>query len=193
MNSLAAPLYVVTGVLVIAGFAKLVRPAATATALRAISVPAPITVTRLLGAFEVSVGFVAVATGNPIAWAGVAITYTSFVGFILWALQAEANVGSCGCFGRDDTPPTAGHAAFNAAAAAMATIVVFDPVELGDFDGSTFEAVLLLLLIGLGTGLAVLALTALPRTLSIANGVASPAIATFSVESAHPLSDEDNT
>ncbi len=171
----------VAGVLLVAGIAKVVRPSATATALRALRVPSPMVATRLLGAGEIALTGAAIAIGSPVLWAGVALAYVVFTVFILWALRDGDVLGSCGCFGREDTPPTPGHAAFNAAAATIAGLAVVDPVRLADFDGSAFAAVLLVCLVAVGTAVAIAALTELPRTLALAKGTAMPAPATFSI------------
>lgn len=182
MNALSGPLYIVTGVLLVAGVAKLFRPSATATALRSLGVPSPMAATRLLGATEIALTIAAITTGAPILWAGVAAAYTGFTVFILWALRDGEILGSCGCFGREDTPPTPGHAAFNAAAATVAALAIVDPVRLSAFDGSAFEGVLLTTFVLLGVALAIALLTELPRTLALAKGTATPAAATFSIK-----------
>lgn len=137
--------------------------------------------TQLLGAGEITLTIAAIAVGSPLLWAGVAVVYAVFTVFILWALREGDVLGSCGCFGREDTPPTPGHAAFNAAAATIAGLAVVDPVRLTDFDGSVFAAALLVCLLALGTAVAIAALTELPRTLALAKGTAMPAPATFSI------------
>lgn len=182
MTSLAAPLYIVTGVLALAGVAKALRPTATATALRALRVPQPMAATRLLGVVEVVVSVAAVITGAALFWAGIAAAYAVFAAFILWALSGNQDVASCGCFGHEDTPPTPGHLAFNAAAAAIAALAIFEPVALSDFDGTAFEAVLAVGMIGAAIALSIAALTVLPRTLSLARGTAAPIVPNFSIE-----------
>lgn len=139
--------------------------------------------TRVIGLAEVAIAIAAIATGAAILWAGVALAYGAFTVFIMWALGRGDIVGSCGCFGREDTPPTPGHAAFNAAAAALAALAVADPVVLSQFDGSAAEALLLAVLVGIGITLAIAALTALPRTLALARGTAAPVVATFTLDS----------
>lgn len=180
MNALAGPLYVVTGVLLVAGIAKIVRPSATATALRELHIPAPLRSAQLLGVAELVLAITAVATGHPLLWAGVAVSYSAFTVFILWALRGNGAIGSCGCFGREDTPPTPGHAAFNAAAATLAALAVADPLKISQFDGSNLQALLLIMLVSLGVLLVVAALTTLPRLLALANGTAPPVVPTFS-------------
>lgn len=182
MTALSAPLYVITGVLFVAGVAKILRPSATATALRAIGIPSPAVSTRLLGLAEVVLTIAAVASGAAVLWSGVATAYAAFTVFILWALRDGEILGSCGCFGREDTPPTPGHAAFNAASATIAGLAVADPVRITDFDGTAVEYVLFAALVALGVALAVAALTELPRTLALARGTAKPSPATFSLK-----------
>ncbi len=138
--------------------------------------------TRLLGVAEITLAAAAVALGLPVLWAGVALAYASFTVFIIWALNGNQDVATCGCFGHEDTPPTPGHAAFNAAAAAVAALAVFDPVKLADFDGSALEALLAFVLVIAGIALSIGVLTTLPRTLALARGTAAPAIPTFSIE-----------
>jgi len=182
VTSLSAPLYIVTGVLLVAGLAKVVRPSATATALRALRIPQPMQATRLLGLVEIAMSIAAIITGAAILWAGIALSYAAFTVFILWALNGNQDVASCGCFGHEDTPPTPGHAAFNAAASAVAALAVIDPVRLSDFDGTVAEGILAAVLIVTGIALAIGALTTLPRTISLARGTAAPSVPTFSLE-----------
>ena len=186
MTSLAAPLYIVTGVLILAGAAKVRTPSPTATALRELKIPKPLLMARIMGAGEVVLGIAAIASGAAMLWALIALAYASFTIFILWALGSTNAVGSCGCFGHEDTPPTPGHAAFNAAAAAIAGLAVASPVRLDDFDGSWFEALVAVALIGIAIALVIAALTSLPRTLALARGTAAPIVPTFSIENAAP-------
>ena len=137
--------------------------------------------TRLLGIGEVALTIAAIAIGASILWAGVAIAYAAFTIFMFWALRDGGIVGSCGCFGREDTPPTPGHAAFNAAATTTAGLAIVDPVRISDFEGSAFSAVLLAALVTVGTAAAIAALTELPRTMALAKGTAKPVAATFSL------------
>ncbi len=183
MIALAAPLYVATGVLILAGLAKLHRPSATAGALRQLSVPMPLVSARVLGLAEVGIGVAAVLTGSRLAWAGVALSYLGFTLFVLWALGDENRVGSCGCFGREDTPVTPGHAAYNAAATAVATLSVLDPVKLSAIEVSFLEGLLTAGLIAAGIALSIVVLSVLPRTLTLATGSAPPAVREFSLDS----------
>ena len=174
-----------TGVLILAGLAKMRRPSATASALRELSIPSPLAAARLLGVAEVVVGVLAIAAGERILWVGVAAAYTAFLGFVLWALADSSRVGSCGCFGREDTPVTPSHAAFNAAAAALGWIAVVDPVSLAALDLSIVEAIVAIALIAAGIAISIAALTVLPRTLKAAQGKAQPSVPEFSLHTSH--------
>lgn len=181
MTAFAAPLYVATGVLIVAGLAKLRSPSATASSLRELRVPSPLVSARLLGAYEVVLGVAAFVFGSPILWGLVGLSYISFTGFVLWALGDKSRVGSCGCFGREDTPATNGHLVFNATAGAIALLAVFNPVELSSFDGTAFEAVLAIALVAVGITLSITAMTVLPRTLLAASPHSEPAVAQFAL------------
>lgn len=181
MTALYGPLFVATAVLLVAGVAKLARPAATAEALGRLGIPTPSVAARVLGSVEVALCATAVLTGAPVAWAGIAATYAIFAGFVLWTLRSAGAVPSCGCFGREDTPVAPLHAAFNTSAAAVAAFAVTDPVALADLDLAAHETVLFSALVALGAWGSILALTALPRLLALANGSAAPAVATLRI------------
>ena len=182
VTPLAAPLLVATGVLVLAGLSKIQRPSATADALRELSIPQPLANARLLGFLEVVLGILAIATGHWLFWLGVGVSYAGFTAFVLWALGDSSRIGSCGCFGREDTPATVGHAVFNATAAALAFVAVTNPVRITDFAGSGLEAVLSVVLIATAIALSIVALTELPRTLMLARGDNPPSIREFSLD-----------
>jgi hypothetical protein len=112
---ITAPYLAATAVLGGAGIAKAVRPADTATALRA----APALV-RIGAVAEVAVATAALAAPGPVTGALVATSYAAFAVFVVVALRRGWALSSCGCFGRPDTPPTVAHAVLNGAAAASA-------------------------------------------------------------------------
>lgn len=171
------------GVLIVAGAAKVRTPSPTASALDAIGLPAPLTLARAMGVGEVILGIAAAIFGTWWLYALVAAAYASFSLFILWALNGNQALVSCGCFGHEDTPPTPGHLAFNAVAAAIAGLAITDPVALGDFDGTVVEAMFAAVLVVLATMLAIAALTALPRNLALVRGELAPAAQEFSLRS----------
>ena len=183
VNVLTGPLMVVLGVLVVAGGAKLRSPSPTAAALEVLRFPKPLLAARLMGFVEVVLGIGAALTGEPALYGLVALSYGGFAAFILWALNGNEADISCGCFGHEDTPPTAGHAAFNAAAATIAALAIFNPVSLADFDGTVAEGVLAVIVTITAVVLCIAALTVIPRNLALVRGTAAPTSPTFALRS----------
>ena len=162
MPALLAPFLTAAAVVVLAGAAKMVRPADTARALRQLDWPGSPLLVRGLGAFEVLLGAVAAITGNRIAAALLALSYLGFSVFVATALRRGGAVSSCGCFGRPDTPPTVSHLLVVLAGAAVSAAVVVRPgAGLTALSGARGVAVVLLA--GIGAWLAVLSMTLLPR------------------------------
>src|SRR4051812_10747982 len=120
MEALAGPVVVVAALLALAGGLKVVRPAPTAGALRAMRLPAAVPLVRVLGVGEVALG---VSAGIPFArplLVLLAAAYLAFAAFVMAALGANTPLQSCGCFGEADTPPSAVHVGLNLAAAVAA-------------------------------------------------------------------------
>src|SRR5438445_8585179 len=109
MEALAGPVVVVSALLALAGGLKVVQPASTAGALRALRLPSALPLVRLLGAAEVVIGVGAGVTFWPPLLALVAALYLAFAAFVVAALGAATPLQSCGCFGTTDTPPSAVH------------------------------------------------------------------------------------
>lgn len=103
-----------------AGAAKVVDPTRTAGALAAVGRPVGPAVVRAGAAAEVVLGAVVVAVGGRLPAALVAASYVAFAGFVALALRLGRPVGTCGCFGRPDTPPRWSHVAVDLALAAAA-------------------------------------------------------------------------
>ncbi len=72
-------------------------------------------------------GTAALVLDHPVAPAMVAASYVGFAAFVVLALRRSAPVGSCGCFGQTDTPPTLTHLVLNVGAAAVAVAVWASP------------------------------------------------------------------
>ena len=100
--------------LVVAGAAKLSRPARGVADLFGFRAPTPLV--RLVGAPEAAVGIAALLLGGPAVWA-VGLLYAAFAVVVLRAVLIRA--GSCGCFGRLDAPPSWVHVGGNLALAAV--------------------------------------------------------------------------
>jgi hypothetical protein len=79
---LAGPFAACALLLALAGVAKTVRPLPTVRALRSVSLPAGVTLVRLLGAGEAVLAIVALVVAGPVPAALEALSYASFAGFV---------------------------------------------------------------------------------------------------------------
>jgi hypothetical protein len=169
--ALAGPFLVTTALLGGAGALKIARPAPTAGALRQMGVPASDTAVRVGATAELAVATAAIADGSRPFAALVALSYLAFAAFVLVALRRDVPLSSCGCFGVEDTPPTAVHLVINLAAAATAGAVAIGLADGGGLGAiSAMDASLLLrgaFLVSTATAtwFAYVALTQLPRLL----------------------------
>jgi hypothetical protein len=120
MSALTGPALTAALLLVLAGAMKAVDPAMTAGALRALGVRSSKTLVRVGAAAELLLGLLAIAAGWTAVWWLVAASYVAFAGFVVVALRAGTVVGSCGCFGREDTPAHPLHVVVDVALAATA-------------------------------------------------------------------------
>jgi hypothetical protein len=77
----------------------------TVGALREMGLPSRPELVRLLALGELVLGVLAVVVGGSVVWTLVAASYIAFGMFVVAALRSDAPIGSCGCFGRPDTPP----------------------------------------------------------------------------------------
>ncbi len=151
--------------LVVAGAAKLSRPAPGVADLLGFRAPTPLV--RLVGASEAAVGIAALLVGGPAAWA-MGLLYASFAVIVLRAVLVKA--GLCGCFGRLDAPPSRVHVLGNLALAAVSFAAAGTdtaPVQAVAQSISDRPAVgaALAVEIVLMAGLGLVAFTALPEAL----------------------------
>ena len=105
MSALTAPALVAAGLLVLAGAQKVLDPAMTVGALRALGLPSAPALVRVGAATEMVLGASALSTGDPALWVLVAVSYLAFALVVVAAIRKGTMIGSCGCFGREDTPP----------------------------------------------------------------------------------------
>jgi hypothetical protein len=120
MPALTGPALVAALVLAFAGAMKVVDPTMTDGALRALRLPSSPLLVRVGAAAELVFGVVAITVGGAAAWWLVAASYLAFAAFVGAALRAGTMVGSCGCFGREETPPHPVHVVVDLALAAVA-------------------------------------------------------------------------
>jgi hypothetical protein len=108
------------GLLAVAGAAKLLDPTMTVGAMRLMGLPATAWLVRLGAAAELALGVAAIVAGGAVLWSLVAVSYAAFAAFVVAALLSGRPIGSCGCFGRDDTPPRWWHVVLDVALAVVA-------------------------------------------------------------------------
>ncbi len=133
MDAFAGPYAVAAVLLVVGGVLEVRRPLGAVNALAGIGVSVPPVVVRVVAGIASVVGVVALAIGGGAsgqAAAGfVGLAYLGFAGFVSMALARGGPLASCGCFGREDTPPNVTHLVLDLAGAAAAIAVV---VRTGD-------------------------------------------------------------
>jgi Methylamine utilisation protein MauE len=120
MPALTGPAFTAALLLAVAGASKAIDPAMTAGALRALGLPSSRSLVRAGAAAELLLGLLAMTAGWGFVWWLVAASYLAFAAFVVAALRAGTMVGSCGCFGREDTPPHPLHVVIDVALAATA-------------------------------------------------------------------------
>lgn len=167
MSAAAGPLWVFAGLLALGGALKVGAPLATQGALRQSGLPASGLLVRGMGLVELGVGIWAIATGGAPAGIAVAVLYGGFALFVVNALVRELPVASCGCFGREDTPPTWIHVVITGLGVGAGVLVAYSPpgsvpAVLGNPDGSPVAFVLLT---AAAFAFAYMSLTTLPKTL----------------------------
>jgi hypothetical protein len=165
--ALTAPALVAALLLALAGAQKLIDPTMTVGALRALRLPSSPALVRLGSALELALAVSALAIGGAALWWAVAASYLAFAGFVVAALRRGTMIGSCGCFGREDTPPHWTHVLLNVALAIVAGLTAVrspgSPFEaMADEPG---EAVLVVALSVVALYLLYAAFVELPRTL----------------------------
>ncbi len=111
------------GLLLLAGVAKVTRPAAPGRALVLAGLPGGAGAARALGLVEVVAALAGLAVGG-LAWLGTALLYVGFTAFVVRERRRPA--ASCGCFGEEGVPLTGLHGVVDAVlavAAATAAVV----------------------------------------------------------------------
>ena len=127
-EALGAIYLAAAGLLVAAGLPKLRDPLPLVRALRSTGLPGTRGLVRVLAAGEVALGVGAVLLPVRVTAVLLAVAYAVFTAFVVLALRRGGVLGSCGCFGRPDTPPTATHVVLTAVTAAACAASALDPV-----------------------------------------------------------------
>jgi hypothetical protein len=162
----AAVAAIALGLLGAAGVAKTADPTPTSGALRASHLPAIPWLVRFLGVVEVAAAVVGLAFAGPWVLAA-AVLYLGFAVFTTLAVKNVVPVQSCGCFGREDTPPSWFHVAFNVIALFGLVGVIATNGSPVPWDAPVIQVLVYLGFAALGTFLSYLLLTRLPQTLAV--------------------------
>lgn len=116
-------------VLIVTGLAKLVRPHDVEKALSQLGLPRIGGIGYLIGGAEVVVGTAALFF--PAVLIAQAVLYACFALWVVWALRSNVPLASCGCLGRDDTPPTVAHVVLDVIAFLVSSLAAFGaPLDL---------------------------------------------------------------
>jgi hypothetical protein len=116
----AGPFLAAAALLVVAGVPKVVDPVPLVRALRATGMPVPPLLVRAFALAEVAIGVWALVAPGRVSSGLVAAAYLVFTLFVARVLARGGVLGSCGCFGRADTPATRTHLGLTAAATLVA-------------------------------------------------------------------------
>src|SRR3954451_7226822 len=123
----AGPFLAAAGLLVLAGVPKVVDPVPLVRAMRGAGLPVGRHLVRAFAVAEVALGGWALLNPGRYAAALVAAAYLAFTAFVARVLTRGGVLGSCGCFGKPDTPATRTHLVLTALAALTAVLVALDP------------------------------------------------------------------
>jgi hypothetical protein len=124
---LAGPFLAAGVLLVAAGVPKLADPMPLVRAVRQAGLPGGRTSIRLLALAETVVGAYALVAPGRVSALLMALAYVVFTAFVARALARGGVLGSCGCFGKPDTPPTRTHLVVTGVIVAVAAAVALDP------------------------------------------------------------------
>lgn len=154
------------GLLAASGVAKLADPAPTTGAMRTAGLPASRSISYVLGVLEAVSATAALAFGG-LSLVAAAILYLAFGVFTFAAVRNRIPIQSCGCFGREDTPPNVVHVVYNLAAAGAITATAGLGVVPVDWSLPSVDLVLYLGFAAMGVAASYLLLTRLPQLLAI--------------------------
>jgi hypothetical protein len=154
------------GLLGASGVLKLVDPEPTTGAMRVAHLLSSNALSRLLGFVEIAVAVATLVSAGiwTLAAAGL---YGAFTVFTAAALLTHLPLQSCGCFGREDTPPTAIHVVFNAIVTGSLVFLYFTRAGAIDWALPMGELVLYLGFSAMGVYATYLLLTRLPQILQL--------------------------
>ena len=155
------------GLLGASGVAKVVNPEPTRRALKAARLPSSTLLSRALGVAEISAALLGLV-GPVRASAPAALLYLGFMLFMLAAVQNRIPLQSCGCFGREETPPSWLHVVYNAGATLFLGWIVLSSTSPIPWSLPPVQIATYIFFAGLGVFASYLLLTRLPQLMQIA-------------------------
>jgi uncharacterized membrane protein YphA (DoxX/SURF4 family) len=155
------------GLRAVAGIAKLTDPDPTSGALEAARLPAGRSLARAIGIIEVLSATLGLAIGG-LTVLPAAVLYLGFTLFTLSSVLNRRPIQSCGCFGRDDTPPSSVHVVYNSVATLLLGYVVIADIPVIRWSASSFELLAYLGYAAIGAYASYLLLSVMPQTLKVA-------------------------
>ena len=165
----AGPLWVFAALVFVAGAAKVAAPAAIIGALKASELPSSRRAVQTLGVVEFVVGVYAIVFGDLVAGVAMVVLYLAFTAFVVNALVRSLPVSSCGCFAKEDTPPTWIHVVITGlGVGAGVAASVSPPGELLDLLSGDGTTLIFLAMTGIAFAFAYMSLTTLPKILGAA-------------------------
>jgi hypothetical protein len=114
------PFFTAALVLAWSGAAKLRRPGQLVRVLGGAGVPVRPAGVRLIASAELSLGTLGLIRPTAAVAAAVGLAYLGFAGFLSFLLVAKPTIGTCGCSGDRDVPPSWLHVALDVVAAGSA-------------------------------------------------------------------------
>lgn len=148
------------------GAAKVLDPNPTSGALASAQLPSSPLIVRSLGLLEIVTAGLGLILGGP-ALVGAAALYAGFTLFTWAALRRRIPVQSCGCFGREDTPPSVAHIVYNALAAVALVWGALSAAVPIPWEATLLEATLYAVFAGAGAYASYLLLARLPVVLAL--------------------------
>lgn len=140
--------------LIVTGAAKVVSPHDVERALVGLGLPRIPNAGAVIGLTEIVVGVAAFFSAVALMVQGLA--YLVFTIWVFLAMRMDVPLASCGCLGRDDTPPSWGHFALNLMAAAVSAAAAGSGPVAWTFD---LEGVTRVVVVAVGLFLAYVVLT----------------------------------
>ncbi len=138
-----------SGLLIASGALKMRHPTSVDPLLALLRVPIPLRRGRVIGFGEALVGVSSVAFASRPGQAAQALFFVIFGLLVAWVLIRRVSLTSCGCAGKNDTPPGTYHVIINFCAALATIAAIKNDVPPLDLALSSLPASGILVVIGI--------------------------------------------